>query len=320
MKLIIILLTSIISLSAQQLSPESEAFITDFYQNEGKQHRSGLEAAQEIDTYTQLGSGAYQAIPQSDSKVLSVGAWRKSVVSGYRAEYALDKTSMTQLLSQGGGKLTVNVGYDSHSKMFHFSPKEKRKGVVKLFSSKDARRHAEVILTTQLSAFADELEFETIAHETMAQLPINASLVAEETEEVVRYGVRFRRVHNGGIVRFNLSFAEVWFDRGGNLEEIKLRWPEFTPKGEYQLQTLNEGLFELQGVLTEDLGANLGEVANSKVEGIALSWLPVKNPIDGVITLEPSYSYQVKIPLQAQSKNGKKSRVKYYDIRARLKR
>ncbi|MGL1901655.1 MAG: hypothetical protein OCC49_05935 [Fibrobacterales bacterium] len=320
MKLLILLLTVIISLSAQQLSPESEAFVVNFYKKGGEQFRSGLKTGQEVQSYTQRATSSYQAFGKGKSKAPSVTSWRGSVVSGYRAEYPLNKASMTRLLAQGVKYRALHVDYDARSKMFRFLPKQKRKNRVKSYNSKKAQKDAQKILNTQLVALAGELEFETLAQETVSELPIDGSQLSVEKEEIIRYGVRFRRVHNGGIVRLNLSFVEVWFNKYGELEEIKVRWPQFSSTGHYQLKTLNEGLLELQGVLTEDLGSDIEQVANSKVEGIALSWLPVKNNYDGTTSLEPSYSYHVQLPARAQRKDGKKSRVKHYDIRARLKR
>ncbi len=303
MKTLIIILLATMFLHAQQLNDRVTTFITEFYASEGALHRSGLVTAsddlfdgvtvtatlQDVDAVTRL---------DAEVKERTVTSWEAGVLPLYAMEYTLTQSALESVIAEQAPLFDYLITFSERQNLFTFTGVSPGGDTVSAFDTEASLRKANALLKTKLPFLKGKVEFQSELIEKEETLPIIGIDTAQKVETVLGYGVRYRRVFRGGILKRNLSFVEVWFHPNGALNKIEMRWPTFNSSTPKQIITLNESWLSLQFRLADYLGNDMEKLSNVMVKGVSLAWTPSKNEVDGSFngSIEPCYSFRLSVP------------------------
>ncbi len=308
---ITVLLSS--TLFAQQMSNSTNTFVSNFYKGKSVKHRSGV--VKEISKFNTLHNDlTIPDIIESEGDDDETNIWHAKKMKVFNAKYSLKKNRLLKKFIKNNSEYPFNISYDNESHIFTLTAQTPITERAVAFDENDALSKSNDIINNYLPFIKNKIEFETFAFEEMAHMTEENVSGQNENSEVIEYGVRYRRIFKGGIVRKNLSFVELWYTADGTLKKIEFRWPQFKAKKKFKAITINEAWLQAIEKLNDLCDNNMELVANSIFKGVALAWVPLK---DGEIKgkrskVIPSFSFRVEIP--AYEENAKE--VIFIDIPA----
>jgi hypothetical protein len=157
-----------------------------------------------------------------------------------------------------------------------------------------AKKRAVACARSMIPYIADEIEFDNYAIE-----------IKEDHVDSIQ--IIFHRVFKNRIVRNDLASVKIQLNSDYKACTIRLKWPSFNPvKGSrnFEAISLSEAAEMVKKILDENYSVLINpadgseaKVAESIVEGAALSWYPTDASDEMVIT--PSYSFNINIDLGA---------------------
>ncbi|MGL1902509.1 MAG: hypothetical protein OCC49_10260 [Fibrobacterales bacterium] len=300
---------------AQGVSDAVTAFTTTLYDESSNLSRSGSTHATTALLVAAGDADQLSARTGAGSLTPLANGWRDGALESYAVAFTLDGAAFDSLRTVGAPRAQLQSHYSPRDQLFTLSLGDGDDHYrIDQFSQEAIQLRAVTLIGAELSFVSQQLEFDMMVNEVTAEIPVAQADSFEEVESVSRYGVRFRRLFNGGIIRKNLSFVEVWFTHEGRLNEVRVRWPQFTVGTFAEIRTVNEALLDLTSVLTESVGSDMARVANSAVEGVACSWLPEKGS-NGVDRIVPHYAFKVSLPVVGEISP---SETRFIDIPAAL--
>ncbi|MGL1935849.1 MAG: hypothetical protein OCD01_12545 [Fibrobacterales bacterium] len=282
---------------AQGVSDAVTTFTTSFYEESSHLYRSGNGHATAAILATAGDTDQLPSRAGGSSLTPLANGWRDGGLESYTIAFTLDGAAFDSLRTVRAPQAQLQSRYEPRDQLFTLTLGEGDDHYrIDQFSQEAIQHMSATLIGAELSFVSQQLEFDMMVNEIAAEIPVAQADSFEEVESVSRYGVRFRRLFNGGIIRKNLSFVEVWFTREGRLNEVRIRWPQFTADTFVEIRTVNEALLDLTSVLTESVESDMARVANSAVEGVACSWLPEKGS-NGEDRIVPHYAFKVSLPV-----------------------